>query len=161
METQKIEQKKSEAFILKLKNVTDEKIYNLNLLENLDERVLINYAEEGVSLDDFKKLIKAQITTIGVVKFKAFYEFRKFVEKQLECSFTIDFTDKRGNKSKKTIRLMTDPYQFDLTQITTHDSFVMTNIDGCSTSLILEYLMPEMELFIYLYPMSIEKKSDK
>jgi hypothetical protein len=157
MEIEKIEKKKSEAFILKVKNVTDDKIYNLNLLENLDQRVSINYGIDGISLDDFRELIKSQITTIGVVKFKAFYEFKKFVEKQLECSFTIDFTDKKGNKSKKIVRLMTDPYQYDPTQITTHDSFVMTNIDGCNTSLILEYLMPEMELFIYLYPMSIEK----
>lgn len=134
-------------FILKVKNTSDDKIYNVDLLSKKDDRVLIEYGWENISFPDFKRYFQDKLIIIGNTKIKAFHDFKRYVDKQLSCSLTIN-----NINESNVFRLDVDPGQFQSNQVVFTRYY---NIDS-TTQLILEHLMPEMELYIYLYPKLIQ-----
>ncbi|MFA6571278.1 MAG: hypothetical protein WCT77_08580 [Bacteroidota bacterium] len=143
----------------KIKNLTDYKIDAINLFGNKDDRVSIEYGTHVIkepqnwNLLTLKTLLCGNIYKIKKISFNAFADYPKFVSKQLYAgikvtNYIIDDNGNSGNDSiSKTVLL-------ERRTITTSD--ISTNIllslhTNLDTKIIIEYLMPEMEVWFCLY----------
>jgi hypothetical protein len=129
-----------EVFILKIQNTSDDKIYDLDIFHNFDNRILINSTDDDLSLFDFKKILQSKAITVDNLLIKTFFEYHDFVKKQVHCSLKIQNTE-----TEKIFYLKTDPHQYDPSQVKVAERFYISD----RTSMILQYLMPCMEMLIY------------
>lgn len=153
--------KYSHPYIIRIKNLTDEKIWNVKLFDDDFEnqsKLEYQYLISTVSYKKFLKLMSAKDTPdelIGQVLMVAKCDYEKFRDRQLNVAWTVSHSDmvgsvayhihqfKIGSKQKQMDRVMDDTVCF---------SFFN------ALQISLEYLMPETEIIFRLYPLKTKKK---
>lgn len=155
--------KESMPFIIQIKNVTDEKIYDVPLFDedyNSSEKIQYS-ASPGFQVGDdnkykdvLEKLYKnteKQHFVSTVILLHAHCEFYKFKQKQLylNCSI-IDECDKED-----IVPFAIDPYQMQDNLVKASKEIVFNN----KTNIILPFLMPETTVKLFICPTSLNVKN--
>jgi len=150
---------KNEPYILIVKNLTDEKINDVKLIEGNNVNISLKYGHEDISYKTFREHIKIYPSTISAIKIVAVHNTKKSLDKQLASLFIIRFENKKKN-GKKYVSLFPSyikEYCAENERIIDQAFYLSSSKDGKNSELELEYLMPKMELKILLYPAYITK----
>lgn len=142
-------------YIIHIKNLTDEKIYDVKLFDyEFEKQDKIKYSSP-ISSVDYGQILRTLTgeneprKVIGTIKAIAFCDYKKFQSKQINCKFSVIYSEINGCVITNPYVFIIDPYQ---------------HIDGISQKSGLEinfynklqielaYLMPETEMTIHLYP---------
>ncbi len=138
---------------IKIKNNSGDKVYDLNLFRNKDERVSVTSKMVECSLDEFIQLSTESAINICQVHVVAFHDYGKYAQKQLYCK--IKQVSINGEyKEKEDIDFCIDPYQ---QQCHTVSRGVDFNIQLDIKNLILGYLLPDMEMTITFFIKQVSK----
>ncbi len=149
-------------YTIRIKNLTDEKLYDVDLFNYEHEKQeKIEYScTHGVSYEYFLRLLASYnkpIELIRMMRFSAFCDYNKFQNKQLRTSINAIYTKLNGcSESIKTnISIYMNAYQQQSNIIEvplTDDKIIKLSNE---LQLRLDYLMPETEMTINLFPIKI------
>lgn len=151
MELEKSKNEIIGTFAISIKNLTDEKFYDVSILNpNISKdkiKLTLLTAELDFSYERFLQQIKIKNnTTIGAFKYISTCEYKKFEQRQLFTELCFKQTNISGSSIAERIKVCNyiDPFQQqDNVVIIERETKIMYNSD-----IILEYLMPETEVII-------------
>jgi hypothetical protein len=145
----------SNPFVIKIKNNTDEKIYNVKLFNYEHEKQSkLKYEHNGIGDTNYNDLLRhiSRINEgqmqIGITYLIVSCDYPKFKEKQLYSQFKMIHTDlNKGISSSCKDIFNIDPYQ-------NQDIGIFKDVYEFSNRLQIEFdfIMPETDIIIQLYP---------
>jgi hypothetical protein len=152
-------------YVLHLKNLTDEKLYDVDLINyDYQNQNKIAYDVPNSSKTytykhflDFIRSLNTPTERISLIKIFALCDYSRFASKQLQSSLLTNYKELNGNYSPDECKLINyySPYQiqYDVLKVDLHGDkrIILKN----SLELKLSYLMPETEVIIYLCPEKI------
>jgi len=137
-------------YIFSIKNVSDDKLYNVDLFNNKDNRCNIMASLKGANLDE--DIEKYSGIEIGHSRIVVFHDYKKFLKKQIRCSLNL-LCKKDDRELTESIEFQMDSYQQQEDQVDGHKHYLLHKT-GCYCQVSFNYLMPEAEIMLYLYPAS-------
>jgi hypothetical protein len=150
-------------YTIRVKNLTDEKLYDVDLFnyEHEKQKKIEYSCIHGVSYEYFLRILASYnkpIELIKMMRFSAFCDYSKFQNKQLRTCIRTIYTKLDGcSASTPTeIAIYMNAYQqqgniIDV-PITDNQRIKFSN----QLQLRLDYLMPETEMIIHLFPVKID-----
>jgi hypothetical protein len=150
-------------YTIRVKNLTDEKLYDVDLFnyEHEKQKKIEYSCIHGVSYEYFLRILASYnkpIELIKMMRFSAFCDYSKFQNKQLRTCIRTIYTKLDGcSASTPTeIAIYMNAYQqqgniIDV-PITDNQKIKFSN----QLQLRLDYLMPETEMIIHLFPVKID-----
>jgi hypothetical protein len=151
-----------------VKNLTDEKLYDVDLFNyEFEKQKKIEYScIQGVSYQYFLRILSSwnkASEEIKTIRFSASCDYKKFQQKQLQTCLRIISTNPNGFSASvpKNLFVYFNAYQqqgniIDV-QLTGKESIKLFN----QLQLRLDYLMPETEILIHIFPAKIDTEYDK
>jgi len=133
-------------FTVKIRNKSDDKLYNVNIFN--DKRINITFiGENGQKMTDeeFSNMLTRTVFDVGAISIMAYMDYPKFVSKQVNCVIA---------DSLQSFLFTVDAYQYqsNVSTIRFQDKYLL----GVNPSLILNFLMPEMEMNINFIMKQVE-----
>lgn len=152
----------SQPYILTVKNLTDEKLYAVEVLNSeFEKQNKVDYCMgvHGVNYYHFLQQVfhrhdideKSLNNKVHMLRVRAYCEFGKFQTKQLYATLGIGYHDAHGNKTTRPLSLSMDAYQ---QQPNIIDKKIPEDFNfyfNRNLRITLPYLMPETEVTFYFY----------
>jgi hypothetical protein len=144
-------------FIVRIKNVTDEKLYNVPLFsvqEVKNDKIRYESVPENI---DYEMIIahfqNSNDEILSSVIIQAFCGYSKFTEKQLNQRFLTEVSEQSGRKTFVPTIMMIHPdqHQQNIIGIPNLHLPIGKQKDDAFANIIFDYLMPETEMIINLY----------
>lgn len=163
----------SKPFFIRLRNLTDEKLYGVDLFNpDFAKQRKIEYSSFGsISYEHILKQMKmagARNGTLYCVYIAALCDYQKFQKKQVVSPFTVIVTSKNGTVTSEIQTPTIDPYQTQDKVLTVKFHPILNQAStpmfpngiplDSSLQLKWDYLMPETEVTIQLYPSFPDKQ---
>lgn len=143
----------SNPYVIIIKNLTDEKIYDIPLFNNRPEKLNKIQYSSGIMGVSYESIVNAftlgfKEITIDRCLLTAYCDYHKFQRKQLDmgCEFIKEEFD--GARRSIVFYFHVDAYQ----QQSNMSSLKQKMLFTTGVNLILPFLMPETEIRIILYP---------
>jgi len=147
----------SNPYIIHIKNLTDEKIYDVKLFDyEYEKQNKLKYSCP-ISSVEYAQILRTLIgeneprIEIGTIRAIAFCDYAKFKIKQINCEFNIINKDINGSESWIPDRFIIDTYQ-QQEAISVKSGLKIKFYNKLQIQ--LAFLMPETEMTIYLFPKS-------
>ena len=143
-------------FIVKIKNLTDEKLYGIQLLDyNHQDQRKVEYSMgvTGVEYEDFLQMLKNQEVVISTTLLMADCDYNKFVRRQISSTI-IPASIKSENEDWAhglPITPTIDPMHNFSDRVIIKKEFTLSHFNN----LIFDFLMPETDIRLNLYPKRI------
>ena len=153
-------------YIFRVKNLTDEKLYDVDLFNYEHEKQdKIEYSSclHGVTYEYFLRILSSwnqASEEIKTIRFSAFCDYKKFQQKQLQTCLRIIRTNPNGFSASVPNQLFVHFSAYQMqgniidVQLTDNDKIKLFN----QLQLRLDYLMPETEILIHIFPVKIDKE---
>ena len=142
-------------YIIHIKNLTDEKFYDVKLFDyEFEKQDKIKYSCP-ISTVEYSQILRTLADeneprkVIGAIRAMAFCDYKKFQSKQINCGFSVINKDINGSEVSSPDYFIIDPYQQQ--DGISHKSGLEIKFYN-KLQIQLAYLMPETEMTIYLYP---------
>ncbi len=146
----------SKPFCIDIKNNTDEKLFKVDVFNpEYKSQLKIGYSIpfDGVEYYDMLAMINAKDTlesgiNIELIRIVALGDYKKFVNKQLSSYLSLIMKYTNGRTATDPVIIKQDLYQL-------HDNIVDIKYPFLlmqNTQIQLAYLMPELEVKMYLFP---------
>ena len=142
-------------YIIHIKNLTDEKLYDVKLFDygfSKQEKIKYSCPISSVDYDDILNTLIGENEpreVIGTIRAMVFCDYKKFQSKQINCHFYVIEKNINGCEIRTPYDFTIDPYQ------SQEEIVVVTDLKiNFYNKLQIQfvYLMPETEMTIYLYP---------
>lgn len=136
--------------IITIKNLTDEKFYDLSVINHEHEKQKkISYECPIFGISYNSLLMKLQDKTYNIDKtmFISYCGYEKFRQKQLQTPWKVKETKANGDAEERFSILTMDPYQSQSDRVINDKKFDLNP----NTDVKLSYLMPETEITIRFY----------
>ena len=153
-----IEKEVAHPFVIVLKNLTEEKLYDISLLNREHEKQnKIQYSsgfDKDASSTFFNSILREfeyKKIDISLIRIQGFNCFQKYNAKQLTCPILFLDIDANGKGTQTPIHQLVSVYQM-------QPDIVQGSVDCRFTNncdFIFNYLMPEQTIVVYLYPSKI------
>ena len=141
-------------YLIHIKNLTDEKLYDVKLFDyEFEKQDKIKYSCP-ISTVEYSQILRTLTgeneprKVIGTIRAMAFCDYKKFQSKQINCEFYVINKDINGYEAHNPDRFMIDPYQ-QQEGISQKSGLEIKFYNKLQIQ--LAYLMPETEMTIYLY----------
>ena len=145
----------SSPFIITIRNLTDEKLFDVKLLDYEHEKQKkIGYFNgyTGTNYNDVLRYLQSARAEIYQIYQFVSGDYQKFLNRQLHIVLQHITYDCNRNEESHSIPFLIDPYQM-------KENCSVTNVKDCpisfNSNLILSYLMPEVEVKLMLFPSKI------
>lgn len=150
-------------YSIRVKNLTDEKLYDVDLFNYEHEKQKkIEYSSctHGVTYEYFLRILSSwnqASEEIKTIRFSASCDYKKFQQKQLQTCLRIINTNPNGFSASVPNQLFVHFSAYQMqgniidVQFTDKDKIKLFN----QLQLRLDYLMPETEMIIHIYPVKI------
>lgn len=144
-----------QPFVITLENLTDEKIYNVNLFNlEFENQNKIQYSN-GLKNLTYKELLylksdSSNACMIGRIQTTVNGDYKKFWVRQLNSQYSLKVTSLNGNGVIIGANPKKSPYQM-------QENTVVTDVCwrfNSEFNIQLEFLMPEVSITFYLYPLA-------
>lgn len=155
--TDEIENNESIPYVIEIKNLTDEKIYNVKAIDReyyktdkSEEKVRYSLLTHNCTYEQlYFKIINRPFKVVAT-RIHAFCDFKEYLIKQLYCPAKLIVPDKDKNfeTHSEDMVICADPYQNIIDVIISHQEYTMQ----LNSNIIFDYLMPEASILLYLYP---------
>jgi hypothetical protein len=159
MEENNLKQKVSNTpWCIRIRNLTDEKLYDVKVFDFEHEKQRkIEYSSSTYNIS-YNELLR-RIASYGVKMFDVVLlnhfvicDYAKFQLKQLCCGIDSTIKDTNGFEIRHKNYFMIDPYQQQTSVCNLETKFPLS----VESNLHYEYLMPETEIKLFLYPEVID-----
>ena len=143
-------------YIIHIKNLTDEKLYNVKLLDHdYKDQNKISYelGAGNVTYHEFLMALAYQPIMIRETYIIAHCDYEKFQKRQLSSSFMIYERTIQGDEIATPQAIVLDPWQVQDDRVVVNKEYKLSMMD----SIEFEYLMPETDIRLFLYPESETK----
>lgn len=148
---------KNTPFVVNVKNLTDEKLYDVNLIDYEHEKqkkIEFSMGVSGVLYNEFLRQLQHKEITIDTTYIKAHCDYSKFEKRQLSCVLLSKTQDAQGHRIDKPMFSIIDPYQYQSNCVVINAEYPISYM----SFLFLNYLMPETDITIFLFPKMATKK---
>lgn len=151
-------------YSIRVKNLTDEKLYDVDLFNYEHEKqkkIEYSSCNHGVTYEYFLRILSSwnqAIEEIKTIRFSAFCDYPKFQQKQLQTCLRIIRTNPNGFSASVPNNLFVHFSAYQMqgniidVQFTDNDKIKLFN----QLQLRLDYLMPETEILIHIFPVKID-----
>jgi hypothetical protein len=151
-------------YTIRVKNLTDEKLYDVDLFnyEHEKQKKIEYSCIQGVSYQYFLRILSSwnqASEEIKTIRFSASCDYKKFQQKQLQTCLRIISTNPNGFSASVPNKLFIHFSAYQMqgniidVQFTDNDKIKLFN----QLQLRLDYLMPETEMLIHIFPVTIIK----
>ena len=144
----------SHPYIITLKNTTDEKFYDVDVINyehEKQDKIKYECNITGVTYNDFLRTLIGEYTPkIKIVRtlIVAHCDYKKFEGKQLNSIVGIRTQDSCGNAFDHPASFIIDPYQNQIDRVVSDYNYYLWS----QLRLKMRFLMPETEVTFRLYP---------
>jgi len=147
-------------YIIEIKNRSDDKHYDVKLLDvdhEKQKRVDYNIPFSNIGYEEVIRSLEQRQQRIKNVMVTASCDYAKFRRRQLSCVLSAVERNLMGGCTEKPIILTIDPFQFQDDRVVMKSDFLL---QGSMGNIELNYLMPETDVTLYLYPEKIEASGE-
>ncbi|PCJ51543.1 MAG: hypothetical protein COA79_26085 [Planctomycetota bacterium] len=138
-------------FIVHIKNLTDEKLFNVKLI-NYDykdqNKISYELGAGDVTYGEFLSLLSNRPETIMDTYIVAHCDYEKFQTRQLCSSFMIHERTSEGAETATPQTIVLDPFQVQTDRVLINKEYRLSTMDYIEFA----YLMPETDIKLFLYP---------
>lgn len=139
------------CYVFSVKNNTDEKHYNVDLLnyEHEKNRKISYELKTGMTYNDFLRQIQVKNNeVIKAIRIYSLCDYGKFQAKQCAATLTFKSEDANGSSYSTPIWCYLDAYQMQSNIVEKKELNFNFNVN---TQIKLEYLMPETQIYVYIF----------
>jgi len=146
--------------VVKVKNKTDEKLYNIPILDynnEFSEKVKFYSGVSTISYQDILMSLKSKGLEFSLIRVQVCSDCHKFAGKQLSQTYRISQKEINGKMIDCPVPFLIDPMQMQSDICESRYNFNMGIIDGHIHNLTMGHLMPEVECVFTIFPSPIIK----